>query len=340
MPQLLLDRPTGISPGPLSPAAALGRRGFLIGGAGVAAGLLLGGCGADGGEPVATGASAATDRQVQTDKGPVTVPADPAKVVCADYYGAFALVDLGLVPVGVGGGGYEGTGAFYGDKLKSVPVTGDYTEPDVEKIAAAGPDLILRTIDTPDALYQQLTQIAPTVVISFQQLSLLDVANRVGEVLGRATQAQALLASYQQKTAAVKQKHAATLAKYTFSFVQVASDTTFWTLGPTWTDTTVLIACGVQLAEPSKSQTEQTKEYSFEKIGVVEASGALLIPAGPDGVTASPDNAALTGTPVWKNLSAVQAGRVYPIVSGASSLGTGIQLADRMDAVLTQLATS
>ncbi|GAB7051348.1 ABC transporter substrate-binding protein [Catenuloplanes indicus] len=317
---------------------AINRRLFLTGSVGVAGGALLAACGS-GSSPEEPAASAA-EREVQTDKGPVTVPAAPAKVVCADYYGAFAVVDLGLIPVGVGGGGYEGTGAFYGDKLKAVPVTGDYTEPDVEKIAAAGPDLILRTIDTPDALYQQLSTIAPTVVISFQQLSLLDVANRLGDVLGRGTEAKALLTQYEQKTAAVKTKHADTLAKYTFSFVQVATETAFWTLGPAWTDTTVLLACGVQLAEPSKSQTEQTQEHSFEQINILEPSGALLIPAGPDGVTASPDNAAMTDLDLWKNLSAVKAGRVYPIVSGASSLGTGIQLADRMDTVLTELAGS
>ena len=317
----------------------LNRRLFLTGSVGVAGGVLLAACSSGSTEePTAGGSAAPAEREVQTDKGPVTVPGTPAKVVCADYYGAFAVVDLGLIPVGVGGGGYEGTGAFYGDKLKAVPVTGDYTEPDVEKIAAAGPDLILRTIDTPDALYQQLSQIAPTVVISFQQLSLLDVANRLGDVLGRTAEAQALLTQYQQKTAAVQAKHADTLGKHTFSFVQVATDTAFWTLGPAWTDTTVLLACGVQLAEPSKSQTEQTKEYSFEQIDILGPSGALLIPAGPDGVTASPDNAAMTDLDLWKNLPAVKAGRVYPIVSGASSLGTAIQLADRMDTVLTELA--
>lgn len=316
----------------------INRRLFLTGTVGVAGGALLAACG--GGSTAEETAAPAAEREVQTDKGPVKVPAAPAKVVCADYYGAFAVVDLGLIPVGVGGGGYEGTGAFYGDKLQAVPVTGDYTEPDVEKIAAAGPDLILRTIDTPDALYQQLSAIAPTVVISFQQLSLLDVANRLGDVLGRTTEAQALLTQYEQKTAAVKTKHAQTLAKYSFSFVQVATETAFWTLGPAWTDTTVLLACGVQLAEPSKSQTEQTREYSFEQINILEPSGALLIPAGPDGVTASPDNAAMTDLDLWKNLSAVKAGRVYPIVSGAASLGTGIQLADRMDTVLTELAGS
>lgn len=62
--------------------------------------------------------------------------------------------------------------------------------------------------------------------------------------------------------------------------------------------------------------------------------------AGPDGVTAAPDNAAMTDLDPWKNPPAVKAGRVDPIGSGAASLGTGIRLADRMGPALTELAGS
>lgn len=42
------------------------------------------------------------EREVATDHGPVRVPARPERVVCADFYGAFAVADLDLVPVGAG----------------------------------------------------------------------------------------------------------------------------------------------------------------------------------------------------------------------------------------------
>ncbi|MDG4795654.1 ABC transporter substrate-binding protein [Micromonospora sp. WMMD1082] len=354
---LLLDRPTPVTALPAldtagstaladlfrlataGPAGGLPRRGFLAGGLGVAGTLLLGACGDDSERTPDAGGSPG-QRQVQTDKGEVTVPANPARVVCADYYGAFAVVDLGLVPVGVSGGGYDGTGDTYAPKLAETPVVGDWTEPDVEKVAGAEPDLILRTIDTPDDLYDQLSRIAPTVVISFQQLSLLEVASRIGEVLGRGQQADELLSRYRSHTSGIKQKHQAVLDRYTFTFVQVASDTTFWTLGPKWTDTTVLVDSGLRLAEPANSQPEPTKEYSMEQIGILEPTGVLLIPSGPDGVTPAPDSAALTDSALWKQLPAVRAGRVYPILSGAASLGTGLELTERIDTVLTELTTA
>lgn len=350
---LLLERPTAragstptVVPGLpdlarfLTPmgAAGLRRRGLLTGGLGVAGALLLGACGDDGGAPAADGG--AGERTVQTDKGEVTVPANPSRVVCADYFGAFAVVDLGLVPVGVSGGGYETTGDTYAPKLAEVPVVGDWTEPDVEKISGAEPDLILRTIDTPDELYEQLSKIAPTVVISFQQLTLLEVASRIGDVLGRTTQADDLLTRYRDRTGEIKQKHQAVLDEYSFTFVQVASDTTFWTLGPAWTDTTVLVDSGLRLAEPAASQPDPTQEYSFEQIGVLEQTGVLLVPSDADGTTPAPDNVALTDSALWQQLPAVQAGRVYPILSGAASLGTGLELVERIDVVLTELTTT
>ncbi|GAB3440191.1 ABC transporter substrate-binding protein [Actinophytocola sediminis] len=310
------------------------RRGFLAGTAGVATVTLIGACGS--GED--DGAGGAAGREVDTDKGTVTVPERAAKVACADFFGAFAVVDLGLVPVAACGSGYENTGPRYEDKLANVPLVGDFTTPDPEKIADTEPDLILRTIDTDDAMYQQLTGVTTTVVISFQQLSLTEVATKVGEVLGRSAEAEKLLAEYESACAEIKSRHADVLAKYTFTFAQAASDTTFWTLGEKWTDTKVLVDCGVTLAEPSAAQPEPTQEYSMERITVLDQSDVLLIPSAPDGVTEAPDNTPLTSNALWAQLPAAKAGRVWPVLSGAASLGTALELVERFDTVLTELA--
>ncbi|GAA0626436.1 ABC transporter substrate-binding protein [Kribbella sandramycini] len=315
----------------LLPENNLHRRQFLTVSAGLTASLLTA-CGADDAGP-----APAARRTVATDKGPVEVPMVAQRVVCADFYGAFAVVDLGMIPIAAAGTGYADTGPRYAPKLKGVTLIGDFTEPNPERVAAAGPDLILRTIDTSDALYRQLSEIAPTVVISFQKLTLPDVAVRCGEVLGRKPQADALLALYRQRCAELKTKYADTLARLTFTFAQAASDATFWTLGKAWTDTQVLLDCGGRLAAPSATQDKATQEYSTERIGILKDSDVLLIPAGPDGKTAAPDNAPLTGSPLWPTLPAVRAGRVYPVVSGASSLGNALELVDRLDVVLGEL---
>lgn len=162
-------------------------------------------------------ASQQESRQVATDKGTITVPNRAERVVCADFYGAFAVVDLGLTPVGAAGEGYDNTGDRYAPPLADVPSVGDFTEPDLEKVAAQRPDLILRTIDTDDKLYEQLQSIAPTAVISFQQLSLTDVAVRVGDVLGRADAATELEQQYRGLCDRIRTDHTAVLAERVFA---------------------------------------------------------------------------------------------------------------------------
>ncbi|GAB3833011.1 ABC transporter substrate-binding protein [Kribbella italica] len=308
---LLLDRPEFDN--------ALTRRGFLSVGAGVSAGLLTA-CSNDDAPEVAA------DREVATDKGPVRVPVAATRVVCADFYGAFATVDVGLVPVGISGDGYQDSGPSYAGKLAGLPSVGDFTEPAVEKIANVRPDLILRTIDTDDALYRQLSAIAPTVVVSFQRLSLVEVASRVGEVLGRKAEAEALLAEYQKRTQALKAQYAELLAAKTFTLAGAASESPWWTYGPKWTDTKVLLDCGVKLAAPSAAQDKPVVEYSFERLDLLAQSNVLLVPAAPDGTTPGPDAQTLTKQALWRRLPAVRAKQVYPVVTGASSLGNGLEL--------------
>lgn len=129
----------------------------------------------------------------------------------------------------------SGSGPTYAPQLAKVPLFGDFATPDPEKVADTEPDLILRTIDTDDALYEQVAGIAPTVVISFQQLSLTEVAIRP-------EQAAALLAKYEGRCAEMRSTHADVLERFTFTFAPVASDATFWTLGEKWTDTKTELA--------------------------------------------------------------------------------------------------
>lgn len=80
----------------------LTRRGFLGGLAGAAGLLGLAACRSDGArtDGRSTGARSAT-RQVSSVHGPITVPADPKRVVTLDGFSMAAMFDLGLNPVGV-----------------------------------------------------------------------------------------------------------------------------------------------------------------------------------------------------------------------------------------------
>ncbi len=214
---------------------------------------------------------------------------------------------------------------------------GDYVDPNPEKVAATNPDLILCTIDTERPMYDKLTGIAPTVVISFEGLSLKDVTTKIGTALGRSPHARDLLRTYDTKAAGIRQRHAAALADLRFAFASPTGSGAWWLYGPEWTDLTVLRVAGAQLMPAAASLKEQTQEYSFERLDLLADADVLLVTSGPDGKIA-PENAELTKTAMWKRLPAVRAGRVFPIPYGTSSPGTAFTLLDAFDRLLGTLA--
>ncbi len=84
-----------------------------------------------------------------------------------------------------------------------IELVGLTTEPNLEQIAALQPDLILGAKVRHEALYDQLSQIAPTV---FSESSGTDWTSQVtltGDALNRSTEADALLAEFDERAAAV-----------------------------------------------------------------------------------------------------------------------------------------
>ena len=149
--------------------------------------LALAGCSSD--EPSGASASTPTEestRTVTTDQGEVTIPADPERIVVLNSALAgflFALdvpVHATIPPVpGPGGGEYEENWAADAQDDGTVVLPWPEEGFDLEAIAAEAPDLIVGggqgfpAFQATEA-YEQLTQIAPTVVVSNTLLTWQD----------------------------------------------------------------------------------------------------------------------------------------------------------------------
>jgi iron complex transport system substrate-binding protein len=180
--------------------------------------LALAGCSSD--EPADTSAAAeiagASTRIVPTDQGDVTVPADPQRIVVLSSNLAGFLFALD-VPVhatipevpGPGGGDYPENWAADAEDDGTVLLPWPEEGFDLEAIAAEEPDLIVGggqgfpAFQATEA-YDQLTEIAPTVVVSNtlltwqEQLSFL-----AGEVFDAADAEADLVAAYDARVAEV-----------------------------------------------------------------------------------------------------------------------------------------
>ncbi|GAA3192549.1 iron-siderophore ABC transporter substrate-binding protein [Actinocorallia longicatena] len=181
----------------------------------LAAGALTG-CGSDGGDktpaPAATSAAAnAYPVTIAHKYGETVVKAEPQRIVAVGLTDQDAVLALGKVPVATTDwfGGFPGAiGPWATAKLNGAPVptllkdTG--TGPQVEKIAALKPDLILALYaGLTEKQYQTLSKFAPVIAqpkayqdygIPWQEQTLT-----IGKALGKSAEAGKLVGEVEQK---------------------------------------------------------------------------------------------------------------------------------------------
>ncbi|MFI6610880.1 ABC transporter substrate-binding protein [Streptomyces sp. NPDC050507] len=172
--------------------------------------LALTACGSSEAEDGAAGPDSSTPSkttQVTDATGTsVKVPAAPERVVALSEMDLDAALALGVKPVGLTAGrGQKGAPGYLTDQAKGIPVVGAVTGPDIEKVVQAKPDVILAGQLADEQVLQQLRKIAPTVVTIDGTKDWKKALTLTGKALGRDNNAEAFLADYATRAAALKQ---------------------------------------------------------------------------------------------------------------------------------------
>lgn len=159
-------------------------------GAGVAGGLaLLAGCSTTEDAASAADASAPPGtRTVQTAHGAVEVPTQPQRIVAVGYDTPFQLMSVGVTPVGIFDYSqwYDQYPSDQVAFLEPIATIGEWGAPDLEKIAAQTPDLIVGVADElKEGVFDQLSKLAPTALFDSPtrgdwETAVTDVADVVG----------------------------------------------------------------------------------------------------------------------------------------------------------------
>ena len=162
----------------------------------LALGTLLVSCRSGSGTPSAT----ETTRTVVHAMGSSKVPVSPQRVVVLDTAPLDAALALGIKPIGTAI--YGQPPDYLGDQVEEIEVIGDANQPKLETILKLKPDLILGSKIGTEEQYNQLSQIAPTVLTEDSgrsgddwQANLQLYAN----ALGQPEQAKQLLQDYRQR---------------------------------------------------------------------------------------------------------------------------------------------
>lgn len=187
--------------------AGLTRRGFV----GASAVVLLAAAGLislkDGATPAL--ADDAATRTVTDARGEVEIPADPQRIV--DLSGNSDMLKiLGFDVVGTANSDaydYTKFPAYLETQLEGATILGySYQDTmDIEAILALDPDLVIIS-SVQEKMYDQLQSVCPTIMIELAQIDWKEDVQTFAEVLDRKEQADAWLAAYEEKAAAMGER--------------------------------------------------------------------------------------------------------------------------------------
>jgi iron complex transport system substrate-binding protein len=260
--------------------------------------------------------------------GTTAVPKNPQRVVVLDTDKIDTAVTLGAKLVGAAKTAEVEAFPSYLGELKDVKPVGLLAEPDLEAIAALKPDLILGSKFRQEKFYDELTAIAPTVFtervgVTWKQNFLLD-----GKALGEEQKAKDLLAGYEKRArdlgASVANAPALKVSIVRFMPAEIR------VYGPEGFSGIVVKDAG--FGRPERQLLANKDDKRFDKVSperVAEVDGDVIF-VSAYGAKAEEQRTTVTAGNLWKNLSAVKAGKVYPVADETWMTGIGVTAAGRI----------
>lgn len=303
--------------------------------------LVATGCGANGsGEQKDTadkGADQPADaRVIEHAMGTTEVKGTPQRVVTL-YQGATdAAIALGVKPVGIVESWLEKPVYQYlRADLDGVPIVGLETQPNLEEIAKLKPDLIIASKLRHEKIYEQLSQIAPTVthetVFKFK-----DTVELMGKAMNKQDKADQLLADWNNRVVDFNTKIAAKLGNEWPIEVSVlnfrADHARIYVTGYAGD---ILSELGFVKSEYQQQEAEKgTVVVSLtDKESIPSMNGEVffifLSDPGQDSAVQKTYEE-WTSHPLWANLNAVKSGKVYQIDEVAWNMAGGMISANIM----------
>jgi iron complex transport system substrate-binding protein len=285
----------------------------------VAAVALLASCG----EPSTSAESSATaTRQVEHAMGVAEVPADPERVVVLDTGELDDALALGVTPVGAVTVDVSTDFLSYLEgQTEDIETVGTISDPNLEKIAALAPDLILSSTVRHEELYDELEAIAPTVLAPDLGDTWKDNFLLHAEALGKSDEAEQMLEDFeshaQQTGELIGTGSTVSLVRFLPGQIRLYSDQSF--------SGTILTDMGLEVPAPAVGE-DTYLELSPEQVTQAEADFVYVSTYGPVDET---DQAEVVGGPLWQRITAVASGEVHELDDDLVS-GIGIQAAQQI----------
>lgn len=249
-------------------------------------------------------------RSVTHFEGATEIPAHPSRIAIVSTGQLDALLTLGTVPAAATRAENSGLVPQYlldaypddAPALSEMADIGQRTEPDLEAIAQAAPDLILINSTRGAELYDALSAIAPTVVTKGNGVNWKSDFLLIADALGEEGEARGVLDALHSESAAFAETHAA--GEPTVSFLQSTGDRTRIMGEPSFAGG---LAEDLGLGRPASQQFDETsQEISAEQVDLADADRVFYAGTG-QGI------AFIEDAPLWSTLGAVSEGRAVAV---------------------------
>ena len=248
-------------------------------------------------------------RKIVHTAGETCVPLQPERVVVLGVPTMANAIALGIKPIGTILY-FDETPTYLKGKHTGIATVGTDEQPNLEKILSLQPDLII-AMNQAGLPYQQVSQIAPTVVDDWQGFpSWKDHFNFVAEVLGKTDEAEKIWTDYQNRILSLKAALGNRYQDLEVSFVHICCGTVDIDLKNSFNGM-ILEDAGLSRPPAQDINTEDGLILLSEE-RLMDIDGDIIFIAATTGESEE----LLEQTkqkPLWRNLRAVQQNRIYPV---------------------------
>lgn len=295
----------------------LTRRRFL---AGTGSLLVLGAAGCGNGEDTGNGEETSGEtRAIEHAMGKAEVLTKPRRVVALGTGELDSVIALGFKPLGAVTGTQESELPRYlADDVEGVENVGTSTEPNLETVAALKPDLVLGSKSRFEGIYDELSQIAPTVLTETNYLWKENFRLHA-EALNKSEQAGRMMEEYYGRAKEFQRRMGERLEETEVSVVRFMSGQARIYMKDSFAGT-VLEDAGLP-RPPTQDKDEIYQELAEESIPDLEGDVLFWTVYGPAEKTPVED---VTGDRLWAMLDVIRRGRAYKVRDDYWMLSPGI----------------
>lgn len=278
--------------------------------------VMLAGCGSNTGSneaPVTENTTTENTITVTDVRGEVEIPAEPKRIV--DLSGNSDILSLiGYKVIGTANSDaydYTKFPAYLEETLQGAEILGYSMQDtmDIEAVMNLNPDLIIIST-VQEKMYDQLSEIAPTVMIQLEALNWKDDVKAFAEVFNKEEEANKWLADYELKAKEAGDAIKAEYGEDTTYLSFLASGGQFFVFDGAGFGNVLYEDMGLAKPEGMPEQTDiSLPVVTYEGLAAIQADYIFLI-------ATDEDLAELEKNAIWNSLPAVKEGHV--VVLGAS----------------------